>query len=138
MQDYEYRILSTFAKSGERIPLMWQETLPELVKATVHSLINRGLLAYAGSQPDGLGGVYITHIALTEKGVLALASEKEERDRFDREADQKANDRAENNRRYTKDVRRSWWQFFLGLFFGWILGGFTFGEAVALLKELIH
>lgn len=30
------------------------------------------------------------------------------------------------DKRYRQTARRSWWQFWLGLLIGWILGGFTF------------
>lgn len=35
-----------------------------------------------------------------------------------------------------KDVCRAWLQFFLGLFIGWILGGYTFSDCLALIERL--
>ena len=70
--------------------------------------------------------------SITSKGLSVL-------DEHDRRLKQKAEnqarkrskqhaDEAEAERLRIQDIRRSWWQFWLGLLLGWILGGFTFQD----------
>ncbi|MEA5016150.1 MAG: hypothetical protein VB099_16485 [Candidatus Limiplasma sp.] len=67
------------------------------------------------------------------KAGLVYLGERENRieEHSEHEAKEQAKEhKAERVR--VQDARRSWWQFALGLLFGWILGGFTFREFLGL------
>lgn len=59
-------------------------------------------------------------------GREALRLRKDHLHSLDQKAKQHSKERAQ-------DRRRSWWQFWLGLFIGWVLGGITFQEVISLL-----
>lgn len=75
---------------------------------------------------------------ITPGGRLALLTHQEELARLEKEAKQHAEEKAEEHRENVVQARRSWLQFWLGLFIGWVLGGFTFNEFVTFVIGLFH
>lgn len=78
--------------------------------------------------------------SITPSGKAALLKHDEG---LSRKREQEAKKRAqqdaekdEQRRLRTNDIWRSWWQFFLGLVLGWLLGGFTPQEVFQWLVSL--
>lgn len=84
---------------------------------------------------------WIDAVAITELGTQALLASKQSitelaQHRAEDAAKEAAKEaKAEGLR--VKDTRRSWWQFFLGLFLGWVLGGITPQEVWNLIRTLL-
>ena len=75
-------------------------------------------------------------VAIEAAGIRALhaaeeAAKKEAQERADQDAEKR-----EAKRLIVKDARRSWLQFFLGLFIGWILGCFTPLDLIGFVSSL--
>lgn len=79
MTEQEYSIMQELKLSGGRKPQSWLESMDSVSRATVRRLLIDKLLGYTGEEPDGLGGVMMTHICLSDKGRVALAAEEEAR-----------------------------------------------------------
>lgn len=75
-------------------------------------------------------------VLLEPAGYAALQAHEEELERLEKEAEQQAQETAKQDREKAADIRRSWVQFGLGLLLGWILGGFTFDEAVRFILKV--
>ncbi len=138
MTEQEYSIMQELKLSGGRKPQSWLESMDSVSRATVRRLLIDKLLGYTGEEPDGLGGVMMTHICLSDKGRVALAAEEEIRRSLNHQAKEKAQENAERKAERVNDVRRSWWQFWFGLLIGWLLGGVTFEEVFTWVLQLTH
>ena len=75
---------------------------------------------------------------INPSGVIELAAHEEQLDRLRNEAEDKASQNAKKDRAERKANSRSWWQFFLGLVFGWLLGSFTAGDVLRWLIDLLR
>lgn len=81
-------------------------------------------------------------VTIDPGGYEALSAYEEQLRRLGEQAKEKANQDAQKKAWRLADVRRSWFQFFLGLLLGWVLGGFTaqdvFEKCAQVMKLLVH
>lgn len=68
----------------------------------------------------------------------SLDAENKELERLRQKAEKESAQSAKQDASERRAARRSWWQFWLGLLMGWILGGFTAREAFTWLAALFQ
>lgn len=101
------------------------KTWPNEWMPVVHLLIDRGLVETTDELVSGYSACLRPVYHLSKSGKVYLGDWEY---RTQKEADDQAEKKSERNRSdglRREDIRRSWWQFFLGLLIGWFLGALT-------------
>ena len=76
------------------------------------------------------------NVRIEPTGYTALQAHEEELERLEQEAKQQADGNTKEKQEKAADTRRSWWQFWLGILLGWLLGGITFEDFVRFFMEV--
>lgn len=132
LSDADYAILQLVDDSGTLVEDDFAGPYPRSPKITeslfrLRNLADRGFL-YQGSRKDdtlpfGQDISYTYRLTIAGKDKLSAFCKKREQESKQRaEADAQEH---KADRLRVKEARRSWWQFWLGLLIGWILGNIT-------------
>lgn len=130
MTSHEYSLLKSIHDCGGTRSSAFVHQLDSDQLAAFHTILRAGFVSMTGGVPDGFGGMMdFSTVSITERGSMALA---EEQDSINRHAEEMRI----SDKRYRRDARRSWFQLFVSLLVGWILGLLTPIDVWKLLSDL--
>lgn len=126
------RLLYEISKQLEsKVSMDFVRSQPAEIRVYADELQTAGLLERCDPVSRGDSGAIVRvmpayrSLRVSSAGWAALAARQEQLDQLRDEAKRKTNDQAREESGRLAEKRRSWWQFWLGLFLGWFLGGFT-------------